>query len=116
MEKELFLSEYDEEHNKITLTLYGEIDHHSAAVLRREIDAMLLRIRPSRLIINLSKVDFMDSSGLGLIMGRYTLMEKLGGETVIENPCERVKKILSLAGMERIIKIQKRKEKINEKK
>ncbi len=116
MEKELFISSYDEENNRVFLKLCGEIDHHSAKILRSEIDTMLMRTRPKKLIINLSSVEFMDSSGLGLIMGRFTLMEKLGGETVLENPCEGVKKILSLAGMERIIKIKKRKEKSNEKK
>ncbi|MEE0968032.1 MAG: anti-sigma factor antagonist, partial [Clostridia bacterium] len=111
MEKELFLSDYDEETGRITIKLCGEIDHHSAVMLRREIDEMLMELRPKKLVINLSSVEFMDSSGLGLIMGRYTLMEKLCGETVLQNPCERVKKILSLAGMERIIRIEKRKEK-----
>ncbi|MBQ8207547.1 MAG: anti-sigma factor antagonist [Clostridia bacterium] len=116
MEKDLFISEYDEEKDRMTVVLSGEIDHHSAVSVRHEIDDMLMFTRPKKLIIDLSCVDFMDSSGLGLIMGRYSLMEKLGGETVIRNPSERVKKILSLAGMERIIRIEKRKAKTNENK
>lgn len=116
MDKDLFLSFYDEEKNSLTLTLCGEIDHHSATSVRYEVDDMLLRIRPKTLIIDLSTVDFMDSSGLGLIMGRYTLMERLGGETLLREPSERIKKILTLAGIERIIKIEKRKAKINENK
>ena len=118
MEKDLFLSFYDEEKNSVTVTLCGEIDHHSAVAVRHEIDDMLLRLRPKTLIIDLSTVDFMDSSGLGLIMGRYTLMERLGGTTLLKEPSERVKKILTLAGIERIVKIEKRKakEKANENK
>lgn len=115
MDKDLFISEYDEEKDRVLLTLCGEIDHHSAVAVRHEIDDMLMLTRPKMLIIDLSCVEFMDSSGLGLIMGRYSLMEKLGGETVIQNPSLRVKKILSLAGMERIIRIEKRKANTNEK-
>ncbi len=116
MEKEIFISNYDEEKDRVTLSLVGEIDHHSAISLRHKIDEMLMQTRPKTLYIELSSVEFMDSSGLGLIMGRYALMEKLGGETVLINPAPRVKKILSLAGMEKVIRIEKRKAMTNENK
>lgn len=109
MDKDLFISDFDEEKERLTIGLCGEIDHHSAFTLRRELDDMLLNTRPKLLVIDLSSVEFMDSSGLGLIMGRFTLMKKLGGETFIKNPNERVKKILTLSGMERIMNIEKRK-------
>ena len=115
MEKDLFLSDYNEETNTVSIIICGEIDHHSAVIIRREIDNMLLHTHPKNLIIELYSVDFMDSSGLGLIMGRFSLMQKLGGTTILRNPNERIKKILSLAGMERIIKIERTTEK-NEKK
>ncbi len=114
MEKELYISLYDEEKERFTLSLVGEIDHHSAAVLRHEIDEALMKKRPRTLYIDLSRVDFMDSSGLGLIMGRFSLMTKLGGETVVLNPSPGAKRILSLAGMEKIIRIEKREVKANE--
>ncbi len=108
MEKELYISHYDEKKDRVTLSLVGEIDHHSAALLRHEIDEMLMRVHPETLYIDLSSVDFMDSSGLGLIMGRFSLMTKIGGETVVINPSPRAKKILALAGMDKIIRIEKR--------
>ncbi len=114
MEKELYISLYDEERERITIKLMGEIDHHSAACLRHEVDEMLMKLRPKTLYIDLSNVDFMDSSGLGLIMGRFSLMTKLGGETVVINPSQGARKILSLAGMEKIIRIEKREAKANE--
>ena len=116
MEKDLFISEYDEEKSRVKIVLCGEIDHHSAVSLRHEIDDMLMLTRPQSLILDLSCVDFMDSSGLGLIMGRYSLMEKRGGSMVIRNPSPRVKKILSLAGLERVIRVENRKETSNENK
>ena len=114
MEKELYVSLYDEEKDRVNLRLVGEIDHHSALALRHEVDEMLMKLRPKTLYIDLSAVDFMDSSGLGLIMGRFTLMKKLGGETVVINPSAGAKKILSLAGMEKIMRIEKREVKTNE--
>ena len=114
MEKDLFISEFSEEKNRITLKILGEVDHHSALPLRRAVDEMLVSKRPQTLVIDLSAVDFMYSSGLGFIMGRYTLMEKLGGRTVLRDPSEKTKKILSLAGIERIIKIERTKKDKNE--
>ena len=92
---------------RLTLKPMGEIDHHSAVSLREEADAQIYRVRPTLLVIDLSSIDFMDSSGLGFIMGRYKLACKLNCKTVIKNPTARVNKILALAGMERIIKIER---------
>ena len=54
----------------------------------------------------MSEIDFMDSSGLGLIMGRYALMQRIGGDLIVRSPNERILKIFKLAGLERIIKIE----------
>lgn len=85
--------------------LHGEIDHHSAVSLREELDALILRERPLRLVLDLSRIEFMDSAGLGLLMGRYRLMKDLGGVMAVERPNERILKILRLAGMERFFEI-----------
>ena len=89
----------------LRVSLYGEIDHHSAVSLRKDLDELLLRERPRRLVLDLSRIAFMDSSGLGLLMGRYRFMKELGGVTVIEKANESVLKILRLAGMERFFEI-----------
>ena len=91
-----------------TLLIYvrGEIDHHTAVAIRQGIDATLFEKRPQRLILDLSAVGFMDSSGLGLIMGRLSVMRELGGELTVANPSREVQSILSLAGMERVVHIQ----------
>ena len=86
--------------------LGGEIDHHRAAELRRILDDYVCRHRPSVLCLDTSGVDFMDSSGLGLIMGRHALMQKSGGELVLFHPSPSVLRMVRLAGMERIIKIE----------
>lgn len=89
----------------------GEIDHHSAVLVRTGIDSEITLKRPKRVLLELSLVDFMDSSGLGLIMGRYALTKQYGGELAVLDPSPAVVKIMKLAGMERMIPIKKTKEK-----
>ena len=89
----------------LSIRIRGEIDHHTAAAIRQGIDATLFEKRPKTLILDLSAVGFMDSSGLGLIMGRYSVMKELGGEMTVWNPSPETRAILTLAGMERLVKI-----------
>ena len=104
MKKERF--EIDESNGRLTVLLCGDIDHHSAACLRVELDRLIYEKKPRVFAMNVRKIEFMDSSGLGLIMGRYNLVKDLGGEFILSEPNERIKKICSLVGLERIIKIE----------
>lgn len=81
----------------------GDIDHHSAPGIREEIDRLLEKEKPSRLLLDLGETDFMDSSGLGLILGRKRKTEEIGAHLVLLNPTEGCMKILRLAGMEKQI-------------
>ena len=91
----------------VTACLSGEIDHHSAVAVRSEIDEEISLRRPKRTVLDLSEIDFMDSSGLGLIMGRYALMQKFGGAFSISKPSDRVMRGFELSGLGRIIRIEK---------
>ena len=93
--------------NILEIMPIGEIDHHNAVELRAEADRLIKKHKPQTLWLNLSKIDFMDSSGLGFIMGRMSLMEKLGGTLIIKSPGRSVQKICRLAGLERLVKIEK---------
>ena len=86
--------------------LWGEIDHHSAVALREELDRLLWHKRPRRFVLNLARIEFIDSAGLGLLMGRYRLVKELGGSMALTAPGPRVLKILRLAGMERFFEIE----------
>lgn len=92
--------------------LIGEIDHHSAGQLREQIDGAIAFSKPNHLILDFSNVSFMDSSGIGLVMGRYRLMQTVHGAVEIRNVTAKVKKIMELAGLGRIAVI---KENSNEK-
>ena len=87
-----------------------DIDHHSAKYIRDSIDKAIFLFRPLLAVLDLSSVDFMDSSGLGLILGRYTRMRETGGLLKIANPSKDIEKIIHLAGLEKYIPIIKKQE------
>lgn len=93
------------EDNKVIALLSGEIDHHNAKSLRQDIDFSLRENQPEELIMDFSEVGFMDSSGIGLVMGRYKLMQEIGGNLVVRNPPPHIKKVMSLSGIDRLASI-----------
>ena len=64
----------------LTAYLKGELDHHSAAQMRTEIDLAIERNMPELLVLDFSGVSFMDSSGIGLVMGRYRILSRRGAK------------------------------------
>ena len=91
---------------ELTVYLHGEIDHCIAQSIRDEIETILRKSRIMHLILDFSQVSFMDSSGLGLILGRFTKATELGIVFKVQNPTPQIKRILDLAGTERLIKIE----------
>lgn len=85
--------------------LDGELDHHSAGGIRDEIDLAVGRTTPETLILDFGEVTFMDSSGLGLVMGRYKVMKDIGGRVRLENTPVHIKKVMRVAGMDRFAEI-----------
>ena len=96
---------FTEKSGILTALIEGEIDHHGAATIRRLIDTEMSKKLPDTLCLDLSGVRFMDSSGLGLILGRYNSASNLGISFSVKDPSPSAKRIISAAGAERIIKI-----------
>lgn len=92
---------------ELKISIIGEIDHHSARSSRQKIDELLYYYRPKTVALDLSSITFMDSSGLGLILGRFTLARELGGVLRIVDPTDEVMRILDLAGTSRLISIER---------
>lgn len=90
--------------------LIGEIDHHSSAEVRAKIDDAISFKQPKHLILDFKNVTFMDSSGIGLVMGRYRLMQSYGGTVEIKNVTKQTKKIMELAGLGSIATIKEKKD------
>lgn len=86
----------------------GDIDHHSARAVRTQIDEEMLHKRPACVVLDLSRVEFMDSSGLGLILGRFNRASEIGAEFVLLNPNENASRILDIAGIGRLIRIERK--------
>lgn len=87
-----------------TLTAYlsGEIDHHNARPVREEIDEAATRAHPQEMLLDFKDVTFMDSSGVGLVMGRYALMQELGGKLCAVNMPPQICKVMRLAGLDKL--------------
>ena len=98
--------ELKQEPQKLTAFLSGEIDHHRAKELREAIDFAVREQYPPTVILDFRRVTFMDSSGIGLIMGRYKIMQPLGGQIILRDPAPHISRVLRLAGMERLAAIR----------
>ena len=87
----------------ICIRLSGELDHHSAKGLLRRLDQEIEKALPTQLTLDLSGVTFMDSSGIGVIIGRYKQIKARGGKTMIIRARPQVDKILELSGLKKIM-------------
>jgi stage II sporulation protein AA (anti-sigma F factor antagonist) len=90
--------------DKMIIYLSGEIDHHSAREIRDGIDRLIISHRPKTFILDLEGIDFMDSSGLGLVLGRFKKIKETGGDMYIANADNRTMKILKMSGVDKLIK------------
>ena len=86
----------------LTVLLTGEIDHHTAAALREEIDAAIEEHHPRLLTLDFGGVSFMDSSGIGLVMGRYKQVSAYGGRVAVANTPKPLRRVMRLAGLDRL--------------
>ncbi len=100
--------DFDFADGSLVVYISGDIDHHSAKKVREETDMLLVQLAPKILTLDLAGVSFMDSSGLGLVLGRYTKAKAAGVGFSVVNCDKRVMRIFEMAGMERIVKIEER--------
>ena len=89
-----------------TVYLTGELDHHTARDVREDIDRSIESNQPKLLILDFKNIGFMDSSGIGLVMGRYRIMQELGGSVKVVNAPSNIKKVMKLAGLDRLAEIE----------
>ena len=97
--------EYLVQENNLTIFLPSELDHHNAEEIRKNADRLIVAQQIKCVIFDFANTNFMDSSGIGVIMGRYKLVHLLGGEVWAVHTNERMKKILTMSGVTRIIQI-----------
>ena len=90
---------------KMRVTLHCELDHHTAKRIREEVDKELYEKRPRVLIIDFSGVEFMDSSGIGLILGRVNTAEKCGTVIELRSMQPHIAKLIKLSGVEKLERV-----------
>lgn len=92
----------------LTVFLEGDIDHHTAREIREKIDKEIELNMPAALILDFSLVDFMDSSGIGLVLGRYRILSKSKAELAVIGCSPSIYKMMKLAGIEKLAKVSER--------
>ena len=91
----------------LTVQISGELDHHNSAPLRTAIDNEFISSGARSMIIDLSQLELMDSSGIGLVMGRYKLLSEFNGTLEVTGLSNNAYKVMRLAGLDRIATIKK---------
>ena len=94
---------YELKRGTLTVCLTGELDHSMAARVRSEIDPLIDEARVRRVVFDVGRLEFMDSSGIGLIIGRYKLMAQRGGSVAVRGPGARIDKIFRMAGLYQLV-------------
>ena len=82
---------------------FGELDHHNAAPLREAVDKEMLSGGAVDMVIDLSRLELMDSSGIGVIMGRLRLVQSLGGRLCVSGASRSIRKIIELSGLGKLV-------------
>lgn len=90
---------YHFEDQVLNIDLEEELDMNSCKTLRTVIDGYIMKYQPKEFIFDLSKVKFMDSSGLGLIIGRYHLLHMMDSQMTILNPSRHIKRVIELSNL-----------------
>ena len=105
-------SKFDENDNILYFEITEEIDHHTTEKIRRKMDYEITRVMPRKVIFNFSNVSFMDSAGIGLLIGRYKLIKLLGGNAEMTVTNKGVLKVLEMSGILKIIPLKEQEKKV----
>ncbi|MDE6209310.1 MAG: anti-sigma factor antagonist [Lachnospiraceae bacterium] len=94
---------YEIKNGEMRVILDKELDHHNASLIKDEIDDMVLQGKVRDIIFDFEKTSFMDSSGIGIIMGRYKLLKTLDGKVYVTNISGNIERIFVISGLYKII-------------
>ncbi|TFB23916.1 anti-sigma F factor antagonist [Filobacillus milosensis] len=98
------ISQFEKREDVLLVRLIGELDHHEAEKLKEEWKHQLQDTSIKHVVINLEKLAFMDSSGLGVFLGRYKEVKQLNGEMVVCAYNASVKRLFELSGLFKLVR------------
>lgn len=104
------VTDYNRQEKTLFILLDEEIDQDTVDKIKRNIDDEIERYIPRKVVFDFSNITFMDSSGIGMLLGRYKLIKLIDAEMEIDNVSRTIKRIFDMSGIERIIKITSKKE------
>ena len=90
--------------DRLIVRLAGELDHYCAQTVRRELDMMISDRSVRTLVLDFTTLQFMDSSGIGVILGRYRQMRDRGGQVGVIHMNRHISRIFHMSGMDRVIR------------
>ncbi|MDD6213625.1 MAG: anti-sigma F factor antagonist [Firmicutes bacterium] len=93
------------EKKTLLVKVSGELDHHMAAKIKEEVDNKLCSSNAKNIVFDFSGLTFMDSSGIGVIMGRYKKARTLGGRVIAYGINAQILRIMEMSGIDKIIKL-----------
>ncbi len=93
------------EKHTLILKICGELDHHVASEIAAQCDEAVIKSNAVNIVFDFSELSFMDSSGIGAVMGRYKKVKGFGGCVIIAAPTMQVMRIITISGLKRIIKV-----------
>ena len=96
------------QNNILTCKLSGELDHHSAKEVKDLVETVIKNRGVKNLIFDFSALKFMDSSGIGVIIGRYKLISSLGGQVAIVSQNRVIDRLLTMSGINKLIPVYSR--------
>ena len=96
---------YQVQENCLTIYLPREVDHHNADEIRKEADAVISRNHIRYVIFDFDRTDFMDSSGIGLILGRVRQIHPINGKVYLFGGNEIIRKMLEMAGIQNVVTV-----------
>ena len=99
---------YIKKDKRLIFEIEEDIDECCVQKIRRRIDNEIQRYMPKEVIFDFSNVSFMDSAGIGLIIGRYKLINMIGGELKIANVNTQIQKIFEMSGLLRLIPVEQK--------
>jgi stage II sporulation protein AA (anti-sigma F factor antagonist) len=97
-------------HNVLCIRLDGELDHHTASELRELASKAIEEKNIRHIVLNLEHLTFMDSSGLGVILGRYKQIKQIHGEMVVCAISPAIERLFDMSGLFKIIKLEQTEE------
>lgn len=95
---------YEIRRDVMKVVLPKEVDHCNAMTIRKEVDKQIYSGKVKNVEFDFDKTDFMDSSGIGMIVGRYKLVKPLGGKIILAGVKGNVERIINVSGLNRLLK------------